>query len=88
MNPIESVLFSAEDISAAIERMAVQIARDYAGRDLLLIGVLKGALHVLSDLSRALASVPDGPSTIFLDFIAVSSYGNAHRSSGDRKSTV
>lgn len=83
MNPIESVLFSAEDISAAIERMAVQIARDYAGRDLLLIGVLKGALHVLSDLSRALASVPDGPSTIFLDFIAVSSYGNAHRSSGE-----
>jgi len=83
VNPIESVLFSAEDISAAIERMAVQIARDYAGRDLLLIGVLKGALHVLSDLSRALASVPDGPSTIFLDFIAVSSYGNAHRSSGE-----
>ena len=80
---IERILISADEIAAAIRRLATAIARDYAGRSIVLIGVLKGALFVTADLARALAEVPDGPSDIQLDFIAVSSYGNAHRSSGE-----
>jgi hypoxanthine phosphoribosyltransferase len=80
---IEQVLISADEIAAANRRMAEAIAREYAGRSLVLLGVLKGALFVTADLGRALAEVPDGPSDVQLDFIAVSSYGNAHRSSGE-----
>jgi hypoxanthine phosphoribosyltransferase len=80
---IEQVLVSAEEIAAANRRIAEKIARDYAGRSLILIGVLKGALFVTADLARALADTPGGPTDVQLDFIAVSSYGNAHRSSGE-----
>jgi hypoxanthine phosphoribosyltransferase len=80
---IERVLATAEEIAAANRRMAEAIARDYAGGSLVMIGVLKGALFVTADLARALSEVPDGPTDVQLDFIAVSSYGNAHRSSGE-----
>jgi hypoxanthine phosphoribosyltransferase len=80
---IESVIFSADDIARAIERMAQEIARDYAGREIVLLGVLKGAVFVTADLARALDAIPDGPSKIELDFLGVSSYGNASRSSGE-----
>jgi hypoxanthine phosphoribosyltransferase len=80
---IERVLISAEELARAIRRIAGEIARDYAGRSIVLIGVLKGAVFVTADLARALADVPDGPTDVKLDFIAVSSYGNAHRSSGE-----
>ncbi len=80
---IEQVLFTAEDIAAAIARMAAAIARDHVGSELLLLGVLKGAIHVLSDLSRALDGITPGPSILKLDLIGVSSYGNASRSSGE-----
>ncbi len=80
---IEKALFSPEEIAAAIDRLAKQIARDYAGQPLLVLGVLKGALYVTVDLVRALSRVPDGPSRIELDFIVVSSYGNSTRSSGE-----
>jgi len=80
---IEKTLFSAVEIAAAIERLAGEIARDYAGKPLLVLGVLKGALYVTVDLVRALSRVPDGPSRIELDFIVVSSYGNSSRSSGE-----
>ena len=80
---IEQVIFSAEEIAAANRRMAEAIARDYAGRSLVLIGVLKGAVFATADLARALAETPGGPEDVQLDFIAVSSYGNAHRSSGE-----
>lgn len=84
MHPeIEEVVFSAEEIAAAIRRMAEAIGRDHAGEDLLLLGVLKGALHVLSDLGRALHGVEAGPRNLYLDLIGVSSYGNASRSSGE-----
>lgn len=82
-NTIEKILFSAAEIEAAIERLAAEIARDYAGKPLLVLGVLKGALYVTADLVRALSRVPDGPSRIELDFIVVSSYGNSTRSSGE-----
>ncbi|HTW83045.1 MAG TPA: hypoxanthine phosphoribosyltransferase [Candidatus Sulfotelmatobacter sp.] len=80
---IERVLITPDDIAAAIRRIAAEVARDYAGGSLVLVGVLKGAVFVTADLARAIADVPDGPVDVQLDFIAVSSYGNAHRSSGE-----
>ena len=80
---IERVLFSPEEIAAAIRRIAGGIARDHAGQAVVLVAVLKGALFVVSDLARALSEEPNGPSDVALDFIAVSSYGNAQRSSGE-----
>jgi hypoxanthine phosphoribosyltransferase len=80
---IERVLFTPEEIATAIGRMAAAIARDHVGGELLLLGVLKGAIHVLSDLSRALDGIQPGPKILKLDLIAVSSYGNASRSSGE-----
>jgi hypoxanthine phosphoribosyltransferase len=50
--------------------------------------VLKGALYVTVDLARALAAIPDGPSDIVMDFISVSSYGNATESSGEVRVTL
>lgn len=79
---IERVIFSAEELASAIRRIAEAIARDYAGGTIVLVGVLKGAVFATSDLARALAEIPDGPD-VQLDFIAVSSYGNSHRSSGE-----
>lgn len=80
---IERIVFSAEEIAAALGRIGAEIARDYAGRELTLVAVLKGALFVVADLARAIAERSDGPASVELDFIAVSSYGNAHRSSGE-----
>jgi hypoxanthine phosphoribosyltransferase len=80
---LECVVFDEEQIAAAIRTMAVQIARDHAGEELLLLGILKGALHVLSDLARALDGLRPGPAALYLDVMAVSSYGNAARSSGE-----
>ncbi|MGR4064219.1 MAG: hypoxanthine phosphoribosyltransferase [Vulcanimicrobiaceae bacterium] len=80
---IDRVVFSEEEIAAAIARLAAQIAADHARKPLLLVGVLKGALYVVADLARALSAVPDGPSEIRIDYICVSSYGNQARSSGE-----
>jgi hypoxanthine phosphoribosyltransferase len=83
MSDIEAVIFSADQIEAAIRRMAQAIARDYQGKTVVLLGVLKGAVFVTADLARALADVSGGGVEVQLDFLAVSSYGNAHRSSGE-----
>lgn len=80
---IERVLVTAEEIADANRRMAEAVARDYVGESLVLVGVLKGAVFATADLARALAETPGAPSDVQLDFIAVSSYGNAHRSSGE-----
>ncbi len=80
---IERELFSAEEIAQAIARLAVRIAQDYCRRPVLLLGVLKGALYVAADLARALGGQPDGPSESAVDYLCVSSYGNASRSSGE-----
>lgn len=66
---IDRVLIVPEDISAATARLGAQITDDYAGRDLVLITVLKGGLFFLADLCRHIQL----PHTI--DFMAVSSYG-------------
>jgi hypoxanthine phosphoribosyltransferase len=87
MKDIESVIFSESEIGAAIRRMAEAIGRDYAGKTVVLLGVLKGALFVTADLARMLATVSAGSVEIRLDFLGVSSYGNAHRSSGEVRLT-
>jgi len=74
--PIGRVLVGAEDLNRRVGELAEEINRDYAGRDLLLIGVLKGAVFFVSDLMRRL-TIP-----VEVDFMAVASYGSATRSSG------
>jgi len=71
------VLLSNDAIQARIQEMGREIAKDYAGREPHLVGVLKGAFTFLSDLARSI----DLPMT--LDFIAVSSYGAATKTSGE-----
>jgi hypoxanthine phosphoribosyltransferase len=83
MTEIESIVFTPAEIAAAIRRMAESIARDYLGQTVVLLGVLKGALFVTADLARTLDAVAAGGIEVRLDFLAVSSYGNAHRSSGE-----
>ena len=80
---IEREIYSAPQIAGAIEQLAARIAADFAGQPLLLLGVLKGALYVVTDLARAIARISDGPSEVIVDFICVSSYGNQTRSSGE-----
>jgi len=83
MTDIETVIFSEPEISAAIRRMAEAIACDYAGKTVVLLGVLKGALFVTADLARTLTGISGSTVEVRLDFLAVSSYGNSHRSSGE-----
>ena len=70
------VLVTAEQLQQRVAELGEQISRDYAGRPLLLIGVLKGAVFFLSDLMRYI-DVP-----VEVDFMAVASYGSATDSSG------
>ena len=73
---IEAVLVSADDIQKKIAELAAEIDVDYAGREPLLVGVLKGAVIFMADLARALSR----PST--MEFMACSSYGSSTTSSG------
>jgi hypoxanthine phosphoribosyltransferase len=73
---IGEILVPADDLQRRITELATEISRDYAGRDLVLVGVLKGAVFFLSDLMRQLA-IP-----VEVDFMAVASYGSATKSSG------
>ncbi|RBY94100.1 hypoxanthine phosphoribosyltransferase [Blastococcus sp. TBT05-19] len=73
---IDHVLLSEEQIQAKIGELAARIAADYAGREVLLVGVLKGAVLFMSDFARAL-QLPTQ-----MEFMAVSSYGSSTSSSG------
>jgi hypoxanthine phosphoribosyltransferase len=73
---IGEILVEAEDLTRRVKELADQISADYADKDLLLIGVLKGAVFFVSDLMRHL-DIP-----VEVDFMAVASYGSATRSSG------
>jgi hypoxanthine phosphoribosyltransferase len=73
---IGEILVQADELQHRIKEMAAEVSRDYKGRDLLLIGVLKGAVFFLADLMRHI-SIP-----CEVDFMAVSSYGSATDSSG------
>jgi hypoxanthine phosphoribosyltransferase len=73
---IAEVLVDEEALRARVGELGEEISSDYAGRDLLLVGVLKGAVFFMADLMRAL-TVP-----CEVDFMAISSYGAASDSSG------
>jgi len=67
MKDIEAVIFSEAEIAATLRRMATEITRDYAGKTVVLLGVLKGALFVTADLARALAAVSGNALEVLLD---------------------
>ena len=73
---LEKVLITEEEILTKLDELAALIAREYESKDLLLVGVLKGAVMVMADLMRAL------PMTAPVDWMAVSSYGSGTKSSG------
>jgi hypoxanthine phosphoribosyltransferase len=70
------VLFTEDQILAKLGEMAEQITADYEGKDLLMVGVLRGAVMVMADLARALDR------HVEMDWMAVSSYGSGTKSSG------
>ena len=73
---IGEIIVQADDLRHRVAELGAEVSRDYAGKDLVLIGVLKGAIFFLSDLMRAI----DVPCEV--DFMAVASYGSATDSSG------
>ncbi|AXT83837.1 hypoxanthine phosphoribosyltransferase [Aeromicrobium sp. A1-2] len=73
---LDQTLFTEEQIVSRLKEMAVQIEIDYAGKDILLVGVLKGAVMVMADLARSLDR------HVEMDWMAVSSYGSGTKSSG------
>ncbi|MBM7518107.1 hypoxanthine phosphoribosyltransferase [Nocardioides nitrophenolicus] len=70
------VLFTEEQIQARVVELAAEIDRDYDGKDLVLVGVLRGAVMIMADLARALGK------HVEMDWMAVSSYGSGTKSSG------
>jgi hypoxanthine phosphoribosyltransferase len=73
---VDKILITEDEIRDKINEMAKQISADYAGREIRMVGVLKGAFMVISDLARAL-SVP-----LSIDFMSVASYGSGTSTSG------
>jgi hypoxanthine phosphoribosyltransferase len=73
---LKEVLIPAERLQTRVAELAAQIDADYAGRELLLVGVLKGAVMVMADLARAMHLPAE------MDWMAVSSYGSGTKSSG------
>ncbi|MDZ8276535.1 hypoxanthine phosphoribosyltransferase [Microbacterium aquimaris] len=73
---LTDILVTEEQIREKLSEVAAQVAVDYAGKDLLLVGVLKGAVMVMADFARAL------PMHAPMDWMAVSSYGTSTKSSG------
>ena len=75
-NDLKEILVTAEDMDRRLGEMAEQIDRDYAGQEILIVGVLRGAVMVMADLSRKLHT------PLEMDWMAVSSYGSGTKSSG------
>jgi len=73
---LAGVLLSEAQIAARLDELAAQIDRDYAGKPVLVVGVLKGAVMVMADLVRRLHT------PVQMDWMAVSSYGSGTKSSG------
>ena len=74
---LEKILLTETQIRARVQEMGMQITKDYAGQEIVLVGVLKGAVTFFSDLARVI----DRP--VSYDFISCSSYGNSAMTSGD-----
>ena len=73
---VKEVLVSTEEIEAKVEELGQQITKDYEGKNLMLVGILKGAVIFMSDLARSI-EIP-----VEMDFMAVSSYGDSSTSTG------
>ena len=73
---VGEILIDEETLAARVAELGVEVSSDYQGRDLLLIGVLKGAVFFMADLVRQMTVSCE------IDFMAVSSYGNSTDSSG------
>lgn len=78
-NDIEQILVDARQLEEINRRLGEQITKDFADKNLLVVGILKGSLYFMADLTRNI----DLP--LKLDFLAVSSYGSSTRSSGSVK---
>ena len=72
----DHVLYTEEQVASRIREVAAQIDADYAGREILMVGVLNGAVMTMADLCRAMTS------HMSMDWMAVSSYGAGTKSSG------
>jgi hypoxanthine phosphoribosyltransferase len=73
---VAKILITEEEIQRRVRELARQIERDYEGKDLLMVGLLKGAVTFMVDLTRAMQR------PVAVDFMAVSSYGSSTESSG------
>ena len=71
-----NVLFTEEQIQGRLRELAAEIEADYAGKDLLIVGILRGAVMVMADLARSFSR------HLEMDWMAVSSYGSGTKSSG------
>lgn len=71
VNDIERKFYSEEELSAIVKRLGAEISKDYAGKDLVLVSILKGSVIFMADLMRQI-TIP-----CVIDFMCVSSYGNA-----------
>lgn len=76
MKSIGKVLIDEETLNKRVEELGAEITRDFQGKDLLMIGILKGAVIFMSDLAKKI-ELP-----LAMDFMAVSSYGASTKSSG------
>lgn len=76
MNDIKEILIDKDQLAERVRELGEEISADYAGKEILMIGVLRGAVIFMSDLARAI-NVP-----VAIDFMAVSSYGASTSSSG------
>ena len=75
-NDIKTTLVTKEELEQRVKAIGAQITEDYRGKELVLVGVLKGAFMFLGDLARSI-EIP-----LEVDFMAVSSYGHSTVSSG------
>ncbi|GBF95569.1 hypoxanthine phosphoribosyltransferase [Raphidocelis subcapitata] len=78
---IQEVLFTQDEVAQRVKSLARAIVRDYTGKDLIVVGVLKGAYIFMSDLTRAIAE--EGLPSVQIDFVRAASYGAASVSSGN-----
>ena len=76
---VEKVLITEEEISGRISYLAEKISKDYEGKELICVGILKGSVVFLADIIRKI-SVP-----LSIDFMTVSSYGNSTETCGELK---
>lgn len=75
-NDIQSVLYSEEELAAKVQELGAQISKDFAGKNLIMVSVLKGSVVFMADLMRAVTIPAE------IDFMCVSSYGAGSKTSG------